>query len=108
MAALATTIAVIVVVIVIVAVAVASVPVDGAFFGASLFLLARCSLADRSAYRSTNAGTHHRPVPAAQLTTHYGTPGSAHCSADDFVAAFIQVGARRKRGAGNQCGRQIF
>jgi hypothetical protein len=59
-------------------------------------------LAHRSSYRRTNAGTDHRPVPAAQFTTHYGTARSAYCSPDDFVAAFIQVGARRKGGARNQ------
>jgi hypothetical protein len=59
-------------------------------------------LAHRSSYRRTDAGTHHRPVPAAQFTTDYGTTRSTHGSPDYFVAAFIQVGARRKGGARNQ------
>src|SRR5712664_1918896 len=103
MAALAVTAAALIaVIVVIVAIAVASLPVDGAFFGASLFLLARRSLADRSSYRRTDAGTDHRSVPAAQLTTDYGPARSAHGSPNYFVAAFIQVGARRKGGARNQ------
>jgi hypothetical protein len=104
MAALTATTAVLVavVVIVIVAITVASIPVDNAFFDASLFLLAGRSLAHRRSYRCTNAGTDHCPVPAAQFTTHYGTTRSAYCSPNYFVAAFIQIGARRKGGARNQ------